>query len=354
MWSFVAKEDSTKSGNSKATCKCCGQVKTQNPHAWWEHLNNKCSGSQDEGLLETGKVEAHQYFSKLQQLQAKASGAKTQSSISAHVVTTAAQRISDADAAVARFIYANGLANRITEDYFLRDMLEKVAAAGLARKPVSLKRVRGPLLQDERQRLEQEQQLLMNIKKPLFGRTLVSDGWTDSNGVPWVNIISVMPGAEAFLKAIDTSGNKKSMPYLAEQLGKYVDSDTDFVIMDGACAGAVELLVAQFAQLSGTICATHGLDLLMRDLGQMDFAAQPLADARKLVQFVKNHHKTRAMFAALSPVVLLAPANTRFGYNYVMVERLIRCKADVRKLFASAEFHDWRKDQNKDTRALGK
>jgi hypothetical protein len=110
--------------------------------------------------------------------------------------------------------------------------------------------------------------------------------------------------------------------------------------MDGARKGTIEILQVKFPWLSGVVCTTHSLDLLMEDLGSMAFATEPLANAKQLVKFINNHHKTLAMFAELSDVVLLSPANPRFGFNFIMVERLLRCDETVRKLMGSRQFQD--------------
>ena len=117
---------------------------------------------------------------------------------------------------------------------------------------------------------------------------------------------------------------------------------------------AFKLLQEEFPWLSGVVCTTHSLDLLMEDLGTMDFAAEPLAKARRLVKFINNHHKTRALFAALSDLVLLSPAATRFGYNFIMAERILRCEESVRKLFGSRAFEDWFKAQKTEIRTEAK
>ena len=44
------------------------------------------------------------------------------------------------------------------------------------------------------------------------------------------------PGGEQLIEAIDTSGDTKSMDYIAGQLDEYVDKNVDLVVMDGACA----------------------------------------------------------------------------------------------------------------------
>ena len=158
------------------------------------------------------------------------------------------------------------------------------------------------------------------------------------------------PDGEFFIKAIDTSGNTKSMDYIAEQVGTHITRDVDIVIMDGACKGAINILIERFKWLSGVVCTTHSLVLLMEDLGEMSFAAEHLALAHQLVKFINKQQKTRAMFMKLSDVVLLSPAATRFGFKLIMVERLLRCKDALRKLVACTEYEDWRKTQTADLR----
>ena len=60
------------------------------------------------------------------------------------------------------------------------------------------------------------------------------------------------------------------------------------------------------------------------------------------------------MFMKLSDVVLLSPAPTRFGFNLMMVQRLLRCKDAVRKLVASAEYDEWRRAQSAELRREAK
>lgn len=92
----------------------------------------------------------------------------------------------------------------------------------------------------------------------------------------------------------------------------------------------------------------------MKDLGGMAFAAEPLQDAKNLVNFIMRHQKPRAMYMKIAGLVLLSPCATRFGYNYIMVERLLRCEEHVRSLFGSRQFQDWVKAQDAKTREVCK
>ena len=234
--------------------------------------------------------------------------------------------------------------------HVLRDAFEKMAAAGPGRKHLYRKRLTDYLIPAQLKRIKIEQKSVAALSKDLHGHSLVSDGWTDANGKPLINVLLVSPAGEQFLEAIDTSGNTKNMQYIADTVGKHITNDVDFIVMDGACVDAIEILTEEYPWLSSVVCTTHSLDLLMKDLGGMAFAAETLSSAKQLVKFIMNHQKPRAMFMQLSDVVLLSPCDTRFGYNFIMVQRLLRCEESVRKLLGSRQYQDWVKTQKSDMR----
>jgi Protein of unknown function (DUF 659) len=341
VWEYITKETTGSVGNAKGQCKCCGRTQTTSPAVWWTHLKDSCNGSKDSELLEHAQTAADKHFATEAKKKSSSRPMKQTSVLKLNAVQLHAQ----ADEAIARWAFATGQSLRAVDDFVFRDALQKVAAAGPDRKQLGRKRLKEQMIPAEKKRLKKTQKAAANLHKELFGQALVSDGWTDANRRPLLNVLLVSPAGDLFMEAIDTSGNTKDMKYIAEQVSKYIDQDVDLVVMDGACSGAIELLKEEFPWLSGVVCTTHSLDLLMEDLGTMAFAAEPLQQAKRLVKFINNHHKTRALFAELSDVVLLSPASTRFGYNFIMVERLLRCEESVRKLIGSRAYQDWYKAQ---------
>jgi hypothetical protein len=341
VWEFVEKlAAGIAIGNVKANCKCCGKESTTSPGVWFKHMRTECDGNLDPELLDHAKAAADKHFAVKAQ---KYTRPMKQTSL---IQLNDVQLKEQAEIGIAKWAFATGQSLRAVDDFFFRNMLEKVAAAGPGRKHLGRKRLADIMIPQEKKRVKKAQQDAASLNKELYGQSLVSDGYTDANRRPLVNVLLVSPAGELFMEAIDTSGNTKSMAYIANQVKKYIDRNVDLVVMDGACSGAIELLQVEFPWLSGVVCTTHSLDLLMGDLGAMAFAADPLDKARQLVKFINNHHKTRALFADLSDVVLLSPAATRFGYNFIMVQRLLRCEEAVRKLMGSRVYQDWYKSQN--------
>jgi hypothetical protein len=141
VWEFIFKDDTVTAlrGNAKATCKCCGKTQTTSPGSWWTHVKEACNGSKDPELLEHAQVAADKHF---------AAAAKRTSSSRSAMIQTSMVKLSEeqlhaqADEAIARWAFATGQSLRAVDDYFFRDALEKMAAAGPKRKHLGRKRLK--------------------------------------------------------------------------------------------------------------------------------------------------------------------------------------------------------------------
>lgn len=353
VWQHIEKTGSATKGNCPGSCKCCKLSRTQAPGLWWQHLQEDCDGSADPEQLLHAEAAAAKYFAEITR-KAELKAGKKSGKQQSFIKLNEKQLHAEADEAIARWVFANGLPLSSVNDFYFREAMDRVVAAGKNRTHLGRKRLTDVLLPAEVKRVKKGNSDISVLNKNLFGQTLVSDGWTDANGKPLINVLLVSPGGEQFLEAIDTSGDTKSMVYIADLLGKSISKDVDLVVMDGACNGAIELLTEQYPWLSGVVCTTHSMDLLMKDYSGMAFAADTLSKAKELIKFIMNHQKPRAMFMQISSVVLLSPANTRFGSYFTMVERLLRCESKVRELLGSRSFQDWVRNQKSDIKNAAK
>lgn len=88
-------------------------------------------------------------------------------------------------------------------------------------------------------------------------------------------------------------------------------------------------------------CAAHCLDLLLEDWGKLSFASI-VADAADVVKFINGHDGSRALLKKHSPNKgLLRPADTRFGTNVIMLERLVEVKDNLQEMVASRKYKAW-------------
>lgn len=64
--------------------------------------------------------------------------------------------------------------------------------------------------------LEKENKIKIDRHLEICGATVLSDGWQSTSGRPIINLIIEVDGMRMLLKAIDTSGDDKTMQYIAD------------------------------------------------------------------------------------------------------------------------------------------
>lgn len=345
-------------GNVKAQCNYCSHEATTNPAAWWVHIAD-CPAELSDALV-SAKREAAQHVQAQTSKRARSNAAAAVTAAAAAKASAASaaenrealagtplarsfgvQKRAIADEAVARWIYANGMPLRSVEDYYFKQMLAAVGEAGPTYKPPTRAKVTGPLMEQEEQRVKAHNTAIMMGETAKYGAACGSDAWTDANRRCLVNIIKMCTKGEFFEDSVDTSGNRKSMEYIAGLMAKHIDKGTDFVVMDGACKGAVQLLMDKFPWLSGVVCTTHSLDLLLEDIGKLEFASKLLADFKRVVKYIRGHHATHALWREIGDAELLMPGETRFGTQFLMLERVLKNKDGLLEFARSDKFADY-------------
>ena len=98
------------------------------------------------------------------------------------------------------------------------------------------------------------------------------------------------------------------------------------VIIDNGsnCASMGHMLEDEFPTIVWTPCVSHSLDLLIEDIGKIQWVDGVFKIARSMVKSVKKKPKVLSIFRAYSEVDLLMPSKTRFAYMLIVVERLLR------------------------------
>ncbi|KAK3274174.1 hypothetical protein CYMTET_17631 [Cymbomonas tetramitiformis] len=120
--------------------------------------------------------------------------------------------------------------------------LQTVAKVGDAYTTPDRRRVSGPMLQQERNRVHAE---VVSFRGPVerFGSTVVSDGATDGAKRPVNNLLDVSPECVEFILAKDCTGHTKDKKFIANQVTGYIWGQPDpfktvQVLMDNATRGS--------------------------------------------------------------------------------------------------------------------
>ncbi|GBG81669.1 hypothetical protein CBR_g32664 [Chara braunii] len=170
------------------------------------------------------------------------------------------------------------------------------------------------------------------------GCTIMTDGWTNIRGETLCNYLVGTKIGVAYV-ATDVMHGKKDASALANTWLKRVKSMdielsgiTTFVT-DSAGVNVAAMEVFQKDESVKHIfwirCVAHIMDLILEDIGGIDWVAYRIAQARLVTRFFKHHRHVREVFEAYSKKTLQLPAETRFGTNVIMMMRQVELRAEL-------------------------
>jgi hypothetical protein len=60
--------------------------------------------------------------------------------------------------------------------------------------------------------------------------------------------------------------------------------------------------------------------MLLEDVGKLPWAVEVVAEAKAVVKFITNHHRSQPLFRKKSTLDVLKSGDTRFATNFIMLE----------------------------------
>lgn len=188
--------------------------------------------------------------------------------------------------------------------------IEAVKATSLARfeyHPPSYHQLRTQLIEPKKLQIENEIQAKTGFAVKNYGVSLCTDGWDDVNRRPLMNVMMSCPTGDVFLGSIDTTGQKKTMAYISDQLKIFIEkvgpANVQQICTDNAAnmLGALDDVLITYPHIFKQGCMAHALDLLLEDWAKVEDFTDLIERAKSLVLYIRNRHVTMAAFRELSP-----------------------------------------------------
>ena len=235
-----------------------------------------------------------------------------------------------ADSEIARMFYTGGLSFHFARNpYYARAFKSVSQLPGYV--PPGYNALRTTLLQKEKSNIEN---LLEPIKKTWNekGVSICSDGWSDAQRRPLINIMAVSESGPMFLKAINCEGETKDKHFIADLLINTIQEigpqKVVQVIIDNAtaCKAAGHIVEAKFRHIFWTPCVVHTLNLALKNIcapsthpryddvmEQCGWISRVSSDASFIKNFIMNHAMRLSMYNNHCKLKLLSVADTRFA-----------------------------------------
>ncbi|CAI7926464.1 unnamed protein product [Closterium sp. NIES-53] len=137
------------------------------------------------------------------------------------------------------------------------------------------------------------------------------DGWTCLKSCGMVCVIVQYDTAPVIVDIVDSKTAKKTGEYLAALIRKLIctlgDRKVVQVVMDNASNNkqAADMLREGFPQVFFTNCATHVLELMLRDMGNIRVVKRVLSQVHRVVMMVKGSASAVVLFREVFSTVSL-------------------------------------------------
>lgn len=252
-----------------------------------------------------------------------------------------------AEIAERQLFFANALPFNLVNSPFYHNYVVKLGEAGSG---YASRRIKYEALRVKH--LNEECLSLHDRTKPLregwrkYGVTIVSDGWKCGRKRSIVNFVAVSIHGCVFLKSVEASEHTKTGEWLYSQLKPIIEEigpeNVVQLVTDNAgnCVKMGSFLVRDFPHIVHGRCVCHVLDLLLEDIGKLEWVAPLIKECVSLVKFFTSHEKLLAAFRKIAPRDLVRPASTRFAYSFLVISQFVDDKMlRAMKMFVLTD--DW-------------
>jgi hypothetical protein len=254
--------------------------------------------------------------------------------------------------AVAKYMFFNAIPPNTAKGPYLQNLLNVAASEGKGISAPSPKELMGKYLREEKEELNV---YINGLKRqwPMYGVTLMCDGWTSATKKQLVNFLAYCDGRAVFLKSIDASAEKRDHKYLYRLMVDMIEeigpSNVVQVVTDNGTnfKKAGQKIMDKYS-IFWTPCAAHCIDLILKDFGKTRVIEKAVRKARMITNFIYNHSGLLAYMRSTDVCGgdLIRPGVTRFATNYIALQSILDKKAGLKHMFNSEMWYNHRESDS--------
>ncbi|XP_059063100.1 uncharacterized protein LOC131079406 isoform X2 [Cryptomeria japonica] len=247
------------------------------------------------------------------------------------------------DIAAADFWYFNNISFNVGDNPYWLNLVIAMSVLGKGYKAPSHKDLSGRLLTNAVARPREVMD--QKIEWANYGCTILSDGWTNGKNRTIINFLVACKDNVVFLKSVDASNKVKNAETLARMLEHVVMEvgveNVVQIIIDNAATyvSAGRILQERHPTLFWTPCAAHVLDLLLEDIGKLEWVTPVVEDARRITKYIYNHPWVlNLMRQHTQGKDLVRDGVTRFATIFLTLQSLLAALTSLKQMFVSGEW----------------
>ncbi|XP_020268882.1 uncharacterized protein LOC109844304 isoform X2 [Asparagus officinalis] len=258
-----------------------------------------------------------------------------------HSTFASQESIDQADIAVAKFLYDAGIPLNAANSYYFQKMADAIAAVGPGYKMPSYHSLRAKLLNKCGHEVGQ---VCKEIRKSweATGCTVMVDRWVDRNSQVVLNFLVYCPKGTMLIRSVDASdidlygeGLLSLFDSIIQEvgLGNVVNFITDTTPSHKVAGNA---LMNKYKTFIWSTCANHGIELILKELCNLNEVKEVLAQAKRICQFIYNNAWVlNLMRKKTEGRDIFQPAMTEFVTKFLTLDNMISVKDSLHQMFTS-------------------
>ncbi|XP_042415140.1 uncharacterized protein LOC122004296 [Zingiber officinale] len=263
------------------------------------------------------------------------------------------------DMAIARWFYDACIPINAVNSPFFQKTIDQIASMGHGYKAPSYYDLRVPLLREAKKDLT----LLIDSFRSIWtetGCTIMGDGWKDSRQRPLINFLVYCPKGISFIKSVDASDVETNAQNLCNLFAEIVEivgpRNVVHMVTDNASnyKAAGTLLSEKYPTICWSPCAAHCINLILKDIGQMNDVKAIVSLASTVTVFVYNHKYTLNWLRKTKGwKEIIRPGETRFATTFIALKSLHDHKDSLQALVTSGDYKKFLKiDKGKEVKQI--
>ncbi|XP_019439457.1 PREDICTED: uncharacterized protein LOC109345111 [Lupinus angustifolius] len=247
--------------------------------------------------------------------------------------------------AIGRFLYDVGAPFDAVNSIYFQEMVEAIASVGSGfERPLSHE-IQGWVLRNSVQEVKND----LERCKMTWGRTgcsILVDQWSTDSGRILLCFLVYCPEGIVFLKS-DATEIMASSEYLFELIKQVVEEVGVGQVLQVITPGEEQYAVAgrqltdTFPTLYWSPSATHCINLILEDIGNLEWISAVIDQARSVTRFVYNHSAVLNMVRRYTlGNDIVDPSISRFATNFTSLKRMVDLKHNLQAMVTSHEWMD--------------
>nr|GEV15144.1 hypothetical protein [Tanacetum cinerariifolium] len=177
------------------------------------------------------------------------------------------------------------------------------------------------------------------------GCTIMSDGWRDIRKRHLINFMVYCSSGISFIKSVDASSIERNAENLCNLFSEIVEmvgvkNVVQMVTDNGANYKAVGILLSErYRIVTGSSCVAHCLNLVLKDVSELDNVKEITTLASMVTAFIYNHKwPLNWLRKRYGWTKIIRPGATRFGTAFIALKSLVDHKNDLQAMVISRDF----------------